>query len=510
MKAIKLNSMVAKRISALLLSVMLICMACLTVSAKENNQSNIQLAGNTTLRWPVPGHTTLSQGYHDGGAIDISDGSIGGANVVAAMSGTVTQIWMCGRQHSGSYGDCNGFGTGLVIYGDDGRFYKYAHMQAGSIPTNAYRTCRVEAGQVIGKVGTTGNSTGNHLHFGISVGAWYNQSGINPNNETYTGKYSTPSVSVSFVGDRCEWDTTNAFVYTKLSASSSGRFTGAGLRVWDMNNNLVAQKDESTSYSSSYMEIYYNIYNETGVSLKEGTRYKYQMYGVFNGATYWTSVKTFTTKSRCDSSHKYTTTVTKATKSSNGKKVTKCSVCGYVSKTTTVYKANNIKIGYTSTVYNGSVKTPSVTVKDSKGNVLKKGTDYTLSYPSGRKNVGRYKIKVTLKGNYSGTSYLYFNIVPKSTTIKKIANYRNSFRVYWNTQKWGASGYQIRYSKNKNFTNSAYKTVSNNSSSSLKVSGLNRKTTYYVKIRTYKTVTVDGKSIRLYSSWSNAKAVRTK
>lgn len=510
MKAKSLNVRIGTRISALLLSVILLCSGSLAVSAKENNHSNIQLAGNVTLRWPVPGHTGLSQGYHDGGAIDISDGSIGGANIVAAIGGTVTQIWMCGQQHSGSYGDCNGFGTGLVIYGDDGRFYKYAHMQAGSIPTNAYRTCRVEAGQVIGKVGTTGNSYGNHLHFGISVGAWYNQSGINPNNETYTGKYSAPSVSVSFGSDRCEWDTTNAFVYTKLSASSTCRFTGAGLRVWDMNNNLVAQKDESANYLSSYMEIYYNIYNETGVSLKEGTRYKYQMYAVFNGTTYWTGTKTFTTKSKCDSGHKYTTTVTKATKSSNGKKVTKCSACGYVSKTTTIYKANNIKIGYTSTVYNGSVKTPSVTVKNSKGTVLKKGTDYTLSYPSGRKNVGRYKIMLTLKGNYSGTYYLYFNIVPRSTTIKKIANYSNSFRVYWNTQKTGTSGYQIRYFKSGNMSNSAYKIVSNNSSSSLKISGLSRKTTYYVQIRTYKTVTVDGKSTRLYSSWSKVKAVRTK
>ena len=265
-------------------------------SSDESSDFGIQVASNVTLYWPVPGHTHLSQGYHDGGCIDISDGSIGGATVVAAIGGTVTNIWMCGQQHYGSYGDCNGYGTGLVIKGDDGRFYKYAHMQAGSIPTNAYRTCRVEAGQAIGKVGTTGNSSGNHLHFGITTGTYYNNSGINPSNENYIyGSAPTPTVSVSFGGDRCEWDTTNAFVYTKLSASTSGRFTSAGLRVWDMNNNLIAQKDETANHSSSYMEIYYNIFNETGVSLKDGTRYKYQMYGTFNGTTYWTEMKTFIT-----------------------------------------------------------------------------------------------------------------------------------------------------------------------------------------------------------------------
>lgn len=227
---------VRKRITALMLSALLACSGCLTVFAEENvsdenefttetpvqegtdnevlttdeevsensselhpetnesmenggtdesDDSGIQVMSSVTLHWPVPGHTRLSQGYHDGGCIDISDGSIGGANVVAAIGGTVTNIWLCGQQHSGSYGDCNGYGTGLVIKGDDGRFYKYAHMQAGSIPTNAYRTCRVEAGQIIGKVGTTGNSTGNHLHFGITTGTWYNNSGINPANETY-------------------------------------------------------------------------------------------------------------------------------------------------------------------------------------------------------------------------------------------------------------------------------------------------------------------------------------
>ena len=88
----------------------------------------------TELYWPVPNHTHLSQGFHDGKAIDISDENIAGADVIAAMGGTVTHIFLCTEQHYGSTGDCNGFGTGLVIAGDDGRIYQYAHMQGGSIP----------------------------------------------------------------------------------------------------------------------------------------------------------------------------------------------------------------------------------------------------------------------------------------------------------------------------------------------------------------------------------------
>ena len=129
-----------------------------------------------TIYWPVPGHTRLSQGYHANNAIDISDGSINGATVIAAASGTVTHIYLCSNTHNDSYSiqhpestDCNGFGTGLVIKADDGRIYQYAHMQGGSIPSNVYHGAYVTAGQTIGRVGATGCATGPHLHFGIST-----------------------------------------------------------------------------------------------------------------------------------------------------------------------------------------------------------------------------------------------------------------------------------------------------------------------------------------------------
>ena len=64
--------------------------------------------------------------------------------------------------------------------------------------------------------------------------------------------------------------------------------------------------------------------------------------------------------------------------------------------------------------YDGKVKTPTVTVKDGE-EVLEKDKDYTVSYASGRKNAGTYKVTVTLQGNYSGTAEASF-------TIKKAAN----------------------------------------------------------------------------------------
>ena len=108
--------------------------------------------------------------------------------------------------------------------------------------------------------------------------------------------------------------------------------------------------------------------------------------------------------------HSYKTTTTKATTAKDGKIVKKCSVCGTVASTTTVKYAKTFTLSTTSYIYDGEVKKPSVTVKDSAGNVLKNGTDYTLSYPSGCKNSGTYTVTVTMKGNYSGTKTLYFTI----------------------------------------------------------------------------------------------------
>ena len=125
----------------------------------------------STLTWPVPASQSLNQGYHDGNAIDV--GGSQGTTIVAAMSGKVTKVCKCTKQHYRSSGDCNGFGTGLVILGDDGRAYQYAHMKAGSIPASIKVGTRVTAGQKIGCIGKTGNANGVHLHYGVSYNSQY-------------------------------------------------------------------------------------------------------------------------------------------------------------------------------------------------------------------------------------------------------------------------------------------------------------------------------------------------
>lgn len=279
-------------------------------------------ASAATLYWPVPGHTRLSQGFHNGNAIDISDGSISGATVVAAMGGTVTHIFLCGTQHYGnsSANCCYGFGTGLVIKGDDGRIYQYAHMQANSIPSNVYRTAYVKAGQTIGRVGTTGNSTGYHLHFGISYGNYWNASGINPQNESYI--YSTPSQSL-FTSVWVENVTeTNATVYATMPLTY---VQNAGCYIGTSQSNMDIRLMDNTY--SNVSKMWFNM-NEYKVTLKPGTVYYYRLFVIINGVEYKSEIKQFTTAGTAHQHYYNQNIVTPPASTEKGYTTHKCS-CGH-------------------------------------------------------------------------------------------------------------------------------------------------------------------------------------
>ena len=84
-----------------------------------------------------------------------------GRSVVAVKSGTVVTSRAL-RNSDGSY---RSYGEYIVINHHDGTMTLYAHMLSGSRTVQEKQT--VEQGQVIGTVGSTGNSTGPHLHFEV-------------------------------------------------------------------------------------------------------------------------------------------------------------------------------------------------------------------------------------------------------------------------------------------------------------------------------------------------------
>lgn len=117
--------------------------------------------------WPVPFTKNITSGFgfrtitvngrvqsrmHKG--IDIASAGVLGKPIVAYMDGVVVQSNYAG-----------GFGNLVVIDHGNGIQTYYAHMVERGVPVGT----QVRAGDFIGKVGSTGNSTGPHLHFELHI-----------------------------------------------------------------------------------------------------------------------------------------------------------------------------------------------------------------------------------------------------------------------------------------------------------------------------------------------------
>lgn len=183
-----------------------------------------------------------------------------------------------------------------------------------------------------------------------------------------------------------------------------------------------------------------------------------------------------------------------------------CNKCGAKKSVKAIPKVKTVNLSSTSYTYNGKTHKPTVTVKDRTGKALVEGTDYTLTYQSGRKSVGKYTVTVKFKGNYEGSVKKTFTVKPKSTSIASVSASKKAFTVKWKKQSSQTNGYQVQYSNSSSFKNAKSLTVSNTGTTSKKITGLAGNKKYYVRVRTYKTVNGN----KIYSSWSNAKTVTTK
>lgn len=215
--------------------------------------------------------------------------------------------------------------------------------------------------------------------------------------------------------------------------------------------------------------------------------------GLFTGCTKLTSVKigtkTYTIKTAADRDaigHKYKATTTKATLSANGKTVTKCSVCGNVKSTVTIKKVSSVALSTSTYSYDGKTKSPSVTVKNSSGTKLVKGTDYTVTYQSGRTAIGKYKVTVKGTGKYSFTKTLYFKINPKKPTIKSVTVGSKKLTVKMSTKvaSTGGTSYKIAY----RVSGTSKWTYKRTTSQSVVLSGLKKGKKYNIKVCALKKV----------------------
>ena len=178
-----------------------------------------------------------------------------------------------------------------------------------------------------------------------------------------------------------------------------------------------------------------------------------------------------------------------------------CTTCGYYSDKEIPY-VNDIRVE--SFVYDGKNKKTTVSVKDYRKKTVS-SKNYTYSCPSNCKNVGRYKITIQFKNLYTGSVKSYFEIVPQATKLTSVSASSRGFTARWKKQPTQTTGYQLQYASNSKFKSAKTITFVSNKTTSRKVTKLSAKKKYYVRIRTYKTVS--GK--RYYSIWSAAKSVVT-
>jgi len=182
-----------------------------------------------------------------------------------------------------------------------------------------------------------------------------------------------------------------------------------------------------------------------------------------------------------------------------------CVICNNVAHRTTIYYPKTISLSSTSYIYSGKAIQPKLTIKDSKGKAIN-DKHYTVKN-SGNKNVGTAKVTITFKNVYTGSVTKTFKINPKGTNLKSVTATKKGFTAKWSKQSTQTTGYQIQCATDKGFKkNSKTVTVSSNKTTSKKIDKLTAKKTYYVRIRTYKTVS----GTKYYSGWSAAKKVKTK
>ena len=136
--------------------------------SSSSGSSSVIVPSGSGFAWPTPGFVSLSSEWfedrevYNHGGIDIAGAGIMGTPVVAAADGTVVATnSSCTHNWGKSYSCGGGYGNYVMISHAGGKMTVYGHLTSLTVSSGQ----SVSRGQVIGYVGSTGNSTGPHLHY---------------------------------------------------------------------------------------------------------------------------------------------------------------------------------------------------------------------------------------------------------------------------------------------------------------------------------------------------------
>ena len=306
--------------------------------------------------------------------------------------------------------------------------------------------------------------------------------------QTYTGSSIKPTITVKDGTKTLVNGTDYTVAYSNntkvgtatVTITGKGNYTGTITKTFTINAKSIT----SATVSEISAQTYTGSAIKPAVTVKDGT--KTLVNGTDYTVAYSNNTKVGTATVKITGKGNYTGVVTK-TFAITAQSITKtAAVSGIVSKT-----------------WNGKAQTQAPTVKVGT-KTLVNGTDYTISYTSNTA-VGKARMVIRGKGNYSGAVVKYFNINPRKQTMKRITAGTKSFRAVWSKVS-EATGYQLEYSTSSKFTNSTKTWITSKTSYAKTVSKLSAKKTYYVRVRTYTKVG----TTKYYGAWSNAMSVKTK
>lgn len=202
-----------------------------------------------------------------------------------------------------------------------------------------------------------------------------------------------------------------------VTVSGKTNYKGTVTKTFTISKPAIVSANVSLSatsykYTGATKKPTVTVKNASGTTLKNGTDYKV----------------TYCCSKGCKKAGTHTVTVTGIG-----------NYTGTVKKTFTIKTqalvSSRITLSKTSFTYTGSAKKPTVTVKDYSGNILTKGTDYTVTYSTGCKKVGTYTVTITGKGNYSGSVKKTFKITAQELKASRITLSKTSFSYTGKTIK---------------------------------------------------------------------------
>ena len=221
--------------------------------------------------------------------------------------------------------------------------------------------------------------------------------------------------------------------------------TDAGQYVYKFKAPVTGYYNLEVGMPDGYYECYSNFYKSTELDSQPNVDMNQRL--VKAGETYYVCIyaysKTLDINLVCKPQIKAATTTADGVKIVS-KKVGTGAAAYYELAEEKIARIKTVTLASTSYTYDTKVKKPAVTVKDSAGKVIA-ASNYTVAY-SNNTNVGTATVKITFKGDYSGTVTRTFAIkkfaAPAAPKVTKLENTAKGTAVTW-TVSANATSYEI-------------------------------------------------------------------